>query len=265
MVKKTREVLKGYFQEGALPTADHFASLIESTLNLVDEGFDKTSLNGFEIRLPGNGVNFISLFEDLVSKHPKWSISFDKETDTLLIARRDGKGLGTKVISLSDSGNVGIHNPAPEHALDVAGNLRSASRLGGFPTMETSVSADGKWHRIIGPLSGCHAFEVMAGAAGKARGGQYALMHAVAMSTHNPRGWLQRWFNFKSGIRYTHAYFLSRGNRLKLRWAGTQDEYYLEIKSACCYESGSMIRFHVTQLWLDSQMEGCRPQEDEGA
>ena len=41
MPNLNRSTLKAYFSEGKMPTADHFAALIESTLNMADEGFKK--------------------------------------------------------------------------------------------------------------------------------------------------------------------------------------------------------------------------------
>ena len=41
MAKKNRRSLKNAFREGAQPSADAFADLIDSALNVVDDGFDK--------------------------------------------------------------------------------------------------------------------------------------------------------------------------------------------------------------------------------
>jgi hypothetical protein len=42
MTTRNRDTLKQFFQEGRLPTSDHFGDLIDSMLNMSDEGFRKT-------------------------------------------------------------------------------------------------------------------------------------------------------------------------------------------------------------------------------
>ena len=258
MNKKSREVLKGYFQEGALPTADHFASLVESSLNMLDEGFHRSEKNGFEIKLQSShSPHLISFFQDLVESNPQWSLSYDKDAGKLCFFHRDGDQTGDSVLTLSDQQQVGINQANPQYDFDVGGVSRTQSRIGGYPTITQTVPADGEWHDITEPLNGCHAFEVMAGA-GHRHTGRYGLMHAIAMNAYNPRDWLERIFKFKKKINYTHAFYLSRGNKLKLRWQGSE-QYTLQIKSNCRYGEGIEISFHLTQLWLDSQMIDSQP------
>ncbi len=48
MAKQTRDTLKQFFSAGKLPTEEHFSDLIDSSLNTLDEGFDKSEEFGFE-------------------------------------------------------------------------------------------------------------------------------------------------------------------------------------------------------------------------
>jgi len=125
------------------------------------------------------------------------------------------------------------------------------------------VPADSQWHNISGPLNGCQAFEVMAGVGNKGTG-KYALMKAVALNTFNPRGLLFNLFNLKKRIKYQQAYYLSRSNRIKLRWQGKGGEYFLQMRSNCHYGEGVRIRFYLTQLWFDQDMSESWSMLDSG-
>jgi hypothetical protein len=89
--------------------------------------------------------------------------------------------------------------------------------------------------------------------------GQYALLHAVALSAFNPPGWFLNPFgsNFlhrKNKIRVHQAYFRSRKDKLQLRWSGAQEGYFLQVRSQRDYgldENREPIRilYHVMDLW----------------
>ena len=49
MAKQNRETLKRFFSAGKLPSEEHFADLIDSSLNVTDEGFSKSEDFGFEV------------------------------------------------------------------------------------------------------------------------------------------------------------------------------------------------------------------------
>ncbi len=250
MAKKNRSTLKRYFREGALPSADQFGDMIDSSLNTIDEGFDRSQENGFEISLLGEHDKLISFFRDSAEKQPVWSVSYDKRHDKLRFIKPDE----TKAtLALAPGGRVGVNRDDPQWTLDVNGVLAAQGRIGANPTGQISVPADSHWHNISGPLRGCQAFEVMAGVGSKGTG-KYALMKAVALNTFNPRGLLFNFFNLKKRIKYHQAYYLSRSNRIKLRWQGEGDEYYLQMRSNCDYGAGVKIRYYLTHLWFDQDM-----------
>mgnify|MGYP007077385803 CR=1 FL=1 len=257
MAKKNRSTLKRYFREGSLPSEDQFGDLIDSSLNTIDEGFDRSAENGFEIALVGDHERLISFFRNTAQKDPVWSVSYDKRRDTLVFLKPQQDNTSAKVLTLAPEGRVGINREAPQWALDVDGVVAARGRIGANPTPQTTVPADGEWHDITGPLSGCQGFEVMAGAGNKGTG-RYALMNAVALNTFNPRGLLFNFLNLKKRIRYHQAYYLSRGNRIKLRWRGEGDEYFLQMRTNCDYGDGVQIRYYLTQLWFDEDMSESR-------
>ena len=264
MAKKNRGTLKRYFREGALPSEDQFCDLIDSSLNTIDEGFDKTPENGFEISLIGNHDQLISFFGTTASKDAVWSINYDKEHDRLLIKKPNGKAGSPPAMTFAADGKVGVNKSDPTHALDVDGVVASHGRLGANTSSQITVPANGEWHNIVGPLSGCQAFEVMAGVGSKGTG-KYSLIQATAINTFNPQGWLFNFLNLKKRIKYTQAYYLSRITRIKLRWSGNEEEYYLQMRTNSDYGDKVKIRYYITRLWFDADMRESWAQEDDQA
>lgn len=247
MAKRNRHTLKHFFRKGALPTEHQFSDLIDSTLNMVDEGFYKSPENGFEISPVGSHRGLLSFCRSNDPTHPVWSVRYDDESETLLIVNERKQC----VLSLDPEGRIGIDTDKPVWSLDVNGVLASYGRVGTYA--RGNVPADGRWHRITPELTGCHAFEVVAGV-GKKRTGMYALMHAFAVNTYNPRGWLFNFLNLKKRIRYHQAYYRSISNKLKLRWVGETRKYFLELRSNSDYGDGIRITYHLTNLWFDDDM-----------
>lgn len=255
MAKKTRGTLKRYFDEGSLPSAEQFGNLIDSTLNLVDEGFDKTAPDGFKISLIGDHTRLISFYRSGDPNNPVWTIEYDPDRDRLTIANPRLAGEDRAAISLDAQGRVGVARADPGQTLDVGGVVAAEGRLGANQPGFTTVPADGEWHDITGELEGCHAIEVMAGVGSRGTG-RYALLRAVALNAYDPRGWLFNFLNLKKRIRTQQAYYRSRGNRIKLRWhQADKGKYRLQMRTACGYGDGISIRFYLTDLWVDPKMD----------
>lgn len=294
-----RDTLKKYFAAGSLPTQKHFEDLIESTLNMQDEGFRRTPENGVEIsKLKDKGA-YLSFYATPDADAAVWSVSTDPG-ERLLFRSGPASGTGAPVLSLgtleatdaplgafaaAGTARVGINTAKPQCELDVAGVVRMQGRLGADAPLrvleaqgdkpaagvqaESAILADGKWHDITGPLHGCNAFEVMAGA-GNENSGRYALLHAVAMNTFNPRPWPFSFMDSKRAIRATSAFYDRRCDKLRLRWFnlngkfGRNAEYCLQIRSNCSYtaqDGGKTvpIRCHLTQLWFDAATQRKAP------
>ena len=242
MPPKNRSTLKHFFEKGSLPSQDQFRDLIDSMLNMIDEGFTKTPKDGLEISNPGDEEGLISFWKTSDQTQPVWSLRFDSNKTKLLILDHNDR----VVLSLNPDGTIEISGN-----IKVEGTVSAEGRLGTHKA--GGVPADGQWHRITDALSGCHAFEVVAGA-GKKSTGNYALMHAIAMNTFHPKGFLFNFLNLKRRIKCHQAYYRSLGNKLKLRWAGEMRDYYLELKSNANYGDGVTIRYSLTNLWFDEDM-----------
>jgi hypothetical protein len=283
-----RETLKKYFVTGSLPTQKHFEDLIESTLNMQDEGFSRSPVHGVQISKLKDKETFLSFYSTPDADLALWSWSADA-TGRLVVRPGPASTPGEPVLTMQAPdpdgarARVGINNGKPEHELDVAGVVRMRGRLGGYvppdyldsqgrksetgAEAESSIVADGEWHDITGRLRGCHAFEVMAGV-GNENSGRYSLLHAVAMNTFDPRPWPFSFLDSKRGIRATTAFYDRRCDKLRLRWFnlngkyGKHAEYCLQIKSNCAYPEqangkATPIRCHITQLWFDPATQGA--------
>jgi hypothetical protein len=266
MAKRNRITLKDFFRRGALPSESQFSDLIDSTLNLIDEGFDKSAEYGLEISPLRDQTSLLSFFKTQDPERAVWTIRYDGDRDTLVVESAE-----QATISLTPDQKVGIRTTSPAWDLDVNGVIGCHGRTGSF--RHGAVPADGKWHAIASDLSGCVALEVVAGT-GRTHTGHYALMHAFAVNTHNPRGMLFNFLGLKRRIRYHQAYYRSLRSKLKLRWAaGATDDadssdgaYRLQLRSNRDYgEDGHQVdvRFHITKLWFDPFMEESQPRSTE--
>jgi hypothetical protein len=267
MTTRDRQTLYSFFQEGEMPSPDHFGDLIDSMVNMRDEGFHKTALNGLKISTP------VGKYDTLISFYREASFSLDQDAGTPLWQLRYGTAPGfalqfqlgsgsvaPPVLSLHAASRVGINTAEPAHELDVDGVVAARGRVGTYPVPDrASIVADGGWHPVTDWLEGCNGFDVVA-SAGRLGSGRHALMHALALNAYNPR---RRWFEFLFGerkpIRCHNAWYGQRCEKLELQWWADPKlprRYQLQIRSRCHYyeEPGAQpvpIEVHLTQLWLE--------------
>lgn len=246
MAKETRDTLKHYFKGGSLPSADQFSDLIDSMLNMRDEGFYKTADSGFKVAQLSEG-KLISFFRNTVMESPLWSLKMDLKNGSQKLFFLNK--MNESVMTLDPDGKVGIKEKAPNFELDVKGAIASNGRIGRQVGVDNRIRADGEWHPITDDLMGCRAYEIMAGV-GKQGSGKYALLHAFALKT----------FGSKGRITYHQTHYGSRCNRLKLRWkrsSDRSDRYQLQIRTNCCYGEKIYINCFITELWFDHLMQDC--------
>lgn len=249
MTRRRRAMLKEQFEKGKMPTQEDFADLIDSMLSMLDEGFEKTPEAGFKIAQLRDG-KLLSLYQDIGSGAPMWSLELDKVNSDLGFKDRRGQALLTLASSVDHNGvarsGIGIRESHPRHELDVAGTVAAHARVG--RTGEMSVPADSRWYDITDELSGCQAWEVMAGVGAKDTEGRYALMHAFALNAYGSNG----------DISYHQSHFGNKCSRIELRWAradtGKPFEFKLQMRVGCSYGEDIWIKYHMTQLWQDTLM-----------
>jgi hypothetical protein len=251
MAKKNRKSLKNAFRQGAQPTEDSFGDVIDSALNVVDDGFDKTDKDGFKITQLGTSGKLMSFYENVAVRDPAWSVRLGQESRQLIVGNeRNQPALTVSAGDESQENRIGVNKANPDHALDVEGVVAAHGRLGAH---RGTVKADGTWQTIAGPFDGCHAFEVMAGV-GEKQTGRYALLHSIVINT----------FNRNPTIDSRQSHYGSRCDRLRLRWAGDTNAYRLEIRTRCAYGEHIAIQYQLTDLWFDPFMQACDT-KDSGA
>jgi hypothetical protein len=250
MARRNRDTLKRKFNDGEMPSASAFSELIDSMLNIVDEGFDKTAADGLKVSQLNQG-KLLSFYQNIDIKSPIWSIQLDGPEGGLAFGNAaNASALTLRQLKVEHDGET----LPGDFELDMAGRIVADGRRG--RTGRLSVPADGKWHNISDTLKGCNAFEITAGV-GKPGTGKYALMHAFAMMA----------FNGRSEIDYRQAHFGSKCNRLQLQWApdpeGAKHAYILQMRVGCSYDVGrnakerTWVSYYLTNLWFDPLMEEC--------
>jgi len=266
MASHNRATLRSFFADGQRPTGKQFSDLIDSMLNMVDEGFRKSPERGLEVSAAVQHDALMSFSRDQRPQEPLWSMGFAAQQDRLQFERT---GADTPVLTLDTAqdakgqtqARVGVNVAQPEHALHVGGVVSAQGRVGSLPLPgDQPPMADGEWYDITPPLQGCQAFEVMA-CAGLEDSGQFALMHATAMNAFNPTSGLFDRLLGRKRIRAQHAWYGKRCDRLELRWNGTSGahaKYTLQVRSRCIYGDGKVpIRVQMTQLWFHSFAKGA--------
>jgi len=76
MTKRNRKTLTDNFADGKLPTQEAFGDLIDSMVNVVDDGFEKNAKDGMKVAQL-DGAKLISFYYKITANDaPLWSIAF---------------------------------------------------------------------------------------------------------------------------------------------------------------------------------------------
>jgi hypothetical protein len=278
-----RASLKKHFEAGSLPTQADFADLIDSTLNLSEDGFSRTDRDGLRVHAQMGHDGLFSYYRAGGSDEMLWSAGFAPGGPQWVM--RPGDADTAAFLTLDPKRRMGLGAASlPQCTLDVDGHVRLRGRLGTAPSptalerqsveegKAVRLVADGDWKDITGDLQGCHGFEVMAGAGRPDDRSRFAMLHAWAFNTYHP-AWWQNLLGSKRRIRQQHAFYGRRRERLQLRWFSPKDQhgkgavYRLQIRSCSDYaghlrvkgqklEDTSEVALHVylTQLWFQPDM-----------
>lgn len=249
MTRRRRGMLRERFAQGKMPTEVDFGDLIESMLNMLDEGFEKTPEAGFKVAQVSDG-RLLSFYKDISTGGVLWSAGLDKATNFLSFHDEKNQALLTLASAVDEDGvqraAVGIRQDRPRHELDVAGTVAAHARVG--RRGELAVPADGNWYDATEFMTGCQAWEVVAGVGAKDSDGRYALMHAFATNAFGRNG----------DISYHQSHFGNKCSRIELRWLHHPDdktfEFKLQMRVGCSYGEEVWIQYHMTQLWQDTLM-----------
>ena len=145
MEKLDRNALKNKFKKGRMPSEQDFSNLIDSMVNILEEGFDKTSRDGLKIsQLMGSG-RLLSFYKNIAVESPQWFLELSTSENKLHF----GTPQSPRVLSLYSQGGgvdgpnnlrvaVGINKENPQTTLDVDGNVDVG---GGNLTIDAATAA----------------------------------------------------------------------------------------------------------------------------
>lgn len=234
MAKTNRETLKGYFGSGRIPTGRHFEDLVDSMLNIVDDGMNKSAGNGLQLSPLEEKGPVLEFFGNVLDEFPLWKVMIDRKSGGMCIQKGDED---EPTLTLYPDKKIELQGN-----VELSGTLKAAGFIGNYKSGQ--VPANGVWQDITeepeGELPGCRAYRVIAGC-GKKGKGKYALLEATALhcyGSHRRIRSLQSWF----GIHF---------NRLRLRWHKQGETWRLQVRTRCDYGEDAMIRFQVSELWQD--------------
>lgn len=237
MAKANRETLKGYFSSGKLPTGSQFGDLVDSMLNIVDDGMNRTEGNGLRLSPLEDSGPVLEFFSGMLDELPLWEIRVDRKLRTLEVS---AGGEETPLLVLYPDRRLVLQGD-----IEVEGSVTARHFQGGYRCGE--IPADGKWHFITdeaaGEAAGCRAYRVMAGCGRKGKG-KYALAEVTALHCYGKHRKVyvrQSWF----GMHF---------NRLKVRWRQEGETWRLQMRSRCDYGGETMIRYRIAELWQDYYM-----------
>lgn len=253
MAQKNRTELKNFFLKGRTPSQEEFQDLIDSFINVKDDGIYKRK-NEYVRIVEGNNRELVGFFLDLNDEHPDWYISRATEDETVgfNIGQPTQKAKGqrfrdTSRLFISEDGNVGLSNTKPVHKLDVNGMIGMTGRQGNYKPGKP-IPADSRWHDLVTGeegrgLKGYHAFEVLATV--EVKNNNYAITHATCVSSHN-----RYWFLGRSGrgVTHTQGMFSRWRNKIDLRWQGNMDNHKLQIRSRRNLGADVFINYNITKL-----------------
>ena len=240
-----RQTLKNYFQKGGFATEKHFVDLIDSSLNMIDDGISINQKQGFKLNPIGFSTRLMSFFKKATQNEPDFTVNINQDNvEGLSINNREGDPL----LKFDQNKQIGVHTNEPRFDFDVRGVLGIDSKSGNHIVGE--VDGDGSWQTIISNLDGINGFEVVASIRGKMGSGRYAIAHAIALSTFGGK-------SSRNRIKNTHAYYGSFMNRLSFRWVGEMHNYELQVRTRRHYGVSELdgqpykIKFNVSRFFSE--------------
>jgi hypothetical protein len=233
MPRKNRQTLIESFRRGKKPSQQDFENLIDSMLNILDDGFSKTAETGMGLAPLLEKGTVISVFKELADPKPQWEIAINTECCLEIRRCEDDQIVPVLVLKPDNTVELGIEG-SETVVKDV---LKMPVREGTL--YRGSVLADGNWHDITSGLSGYQALEVTA-YAGKKSSGKHALLVATATAC----------FGANAKIKKTTSHFGSYGHKIRLRWkkSGGNFQVKLQLKTIFKYDNETTIKYHITGL-----------------
>lgn len=234
MPKRTRDTLRESFKQGKRPTEQDFENLIDSTMNILDDGFSKSPETGMGLAPLLEKGTILSVFRKTSDSKPQWEIAIEQQEGNLEIRKhQDDKTI--PVLTMKTDGSV-LYGEEGKNSV-FGGSVTIPVREGVY---SQSVPADGKWHDITGDLDGCQALEIVA-VAGRKNSGKHAVLMAFATTC----------FGENSKIKKIRSYYGQYGYKICIRWIKSENDENqcrLQLKSKFHYGDEMKIDSHITSL-----------------
>ena len=139
-----RQTLKNYFQKGGFATEKHFVDLIDSSLNMIDDGISINQKHGFKLNPLGYSTRLMSFFKKATQKESDFSLNLNHDNvEGLSVNDREGEPL----LKFDQHRQIGIHTNEPRFDFDVKGVLGVDSKSGNYAV--GAVDGDGSWQTIV--------------------------------------------------------------------------------------------------------------------
>lgn len=246
MTKVNRETLKSYFRSGSRPDDSQFVDLIDSVPNIIDDGIARSDKEGLKLAPTGGKGSVLEFFRDIQDDLPAWKITLDPAGGILSLVDSEDN----PVVTFSPGEPVRVHAGIESYlgisAPGFSGNFRRQQ------VIDRPAKADGRWHTVplieAGEKDGCRAYRIVAGC-GKGSTGKYALLEATAMHCCGK----------KRRIRTVSSWIGCRFHRIRLRWHTENGQTVLQIRTRRNYGDSVVIRYRVTEIWSDYNMDQNYP------
>ncbi len=231
MAKTNRKTLKEYFGKGKKPDSTQFADLIDSMLNIVDDGFSKSPEKGLLLSPLDDDGAVMEIRRDILGDHPSWVVALGAEEE-LRIYRGAAE---QPVLTLHKDGRMEVGTEDRPVHLNVNGSIRAHAFTGGL--QQGTVPANGLWYSISQPGYECCSYQVTA-ACGWKNKGKYAVAHVIAMHC----------FGRRRRIRCGDSWFGTRFNRLQFRWLRQDGTCCLQVRTRSNYGADVFIHYRISSL-----------------
>lgn len=248
-----RESLRSFFSSGKFPSQGNFASLIESVINLEDDGIQRMDTDadkGIGI-YSGSDNSLLSFYKSKDDSTPIWKFVTDDAGNLKIIAG----GSADSILLLSANGSITVGSTSAEADLTILGKITAksitvedditaesveATNLEMAVTGEvdgaaiSTVPADKKWYKILGPLKPMEAFSLFASVDSSTK------YKAIIYSTNFFLG-------SKKSSKIQKVNVQRKGwpcNRIYTKFKKVDDKFYLMIRSGKNI-SGGNINFFI--------------------